>query len=68
MQNIGDGSLFDLKPANFNGVKCFSFRRIVDEADENMDDSFDTNCKPALQKLFPVLKEFIFGDWVQKFC
>jgi hypothetical protein len=40
---------------------------ISDLADEDMEDSFDVNCKPALQRMFPVLKEFIFGDRIQKF-
>jgi nucleoside phosphorylase len=57
-----------LSVANLNKVKAFSFRIISDLADENMNDSFDANCKPALQIMFPVLKEFIFGGWIQKFC
>jgi adenosylhomocysteine nucleosidase len=57
-----------LQTSKFNEVNRFSFRIIVDEADENMDDSFEANCKLALQEMFPVLKEFIFGGWVQKFC
>jgi nucleoside phosphorylase len=54
--------------ANLNKIKAFSFRVVSDLADENMEDSFDANCKPALQRMFPVLKEFIFGEWIQKFC
>ena len=57
-----------LQTAKFNEAKGFSFRIIVDEADEDMDGSFDKNCQPALQKLFPVLNEFVFGGWIQKFC
>ncbi len=56
-----------LQTARFNDVKRFSFRVIVDEADENMYDSFDTNCKSALQIIFPVVEEFIFGGWLKKF-
>jgi len=57
-----------LSVASLNKVKAFSFRVISDLADEDMKVSFDANCKPALQKMFPVLKEFIFGGWIQKFC
>jgi adenosylhomocysteine nucleosidase len=53
--------------ANLNQVKAFSFRVVSDLADEDMKESFDVNCKPALQRMFPVLKEFIFGGWIQKF-
>jgi nucleoside phosphorylase len=54
-----------LSVANLNKIKAFSFRVISDLADEEMDDSFDANCKPALQRMFSVLKEFIFEDWIQ---
>jgi adenosylhomocysteine nucleosidase len=57
-----------LSVANLNKVKAFSFRVISDLADEDMEDSFENNCNSALQKMFPVLKEFIFGGWIQKFC
>jgi adenosylhomocysteine nucleosidase len=57
-----------LSVANLNKVKAFSFRVISDLADENMDDSFENNFNSALQNLFLVLKEFIFGEWIQKFC
>jgi adenosylhomocysteine nucleosidase len=56
-----------LSVANLNKVKAFSFRVISDLADKDMEDSFNENCKPALQRMFPVLKEFIFGGWIQKF-
>jgi adenosylhomocysteine nucleosidase len=56
-----------LSVASLNRVKAFSFRVISDLADEDMKVSFDANCKPALQKMFPVLKEFIFGEWLNRF-
>ena len=56
-----------LSVANLNKVKAFSFRVISDLADEDMKVSFDANCKPALQKMFPVLKEFIFRGWLNRF-
>jgi len=57
-----------LSVANKNKVKSFSFRVISDLADESMEDSFNANCKPALRKMFPVLKEFIFNSWINKPC
>ena len=57
-----------LSVANKNKVKSFSFRVISDLADENMENSFDKHCSPALQKLFPVLREFIFNGWINKLC
>ena len=57
-----------LSVANLNKVKAFSFRVISDLADESMEDSFNANCKPALRKMFPVLKEFIFNSWINKPC
>ncbi len=56
-----------LKVAKLNEIKSLSFRVIVDEANESMEDFFDKNCKPALQKMFPVLKEFLFSGWIKKF-
>jgi adenosylhomocysteine nucleosidase len=56
-----------LSVANLNKVKAISFRVISDLADEDMKESFDANCKPALQKMFPILEVFIFGGWIQKF-
>jgi len=54
-----------LSVANLNKVKAFSFRVISDLADEDMKESFDANCNPVLQRMFLVLKEFIFGGWIQ---
>jgi nucleoside phosphorylase len=56
-----------LSVTDLNEVKAFSFRVISDLADEDMKVSFDTNCNSALQKMLPVLKEFILGGWIQKF-
>ena len=56
-----------LQTAKFNEKKRFSFRVIVDFADENMNDYFDKNCGLALKKMFPVLREFIFKGWINKF-
>jgi nucleoside phosphorylase len=56
-----------LSVANLNKIKAFSFRVISDLADKDMENSFNENCKPALQKTFPVLKKFIFRGWIQKF-
>jgi nucleoside phosphorylase len=55
-----------LKTAQLNGIKSFSFRVITDNADEHMDDDFNSNKKKALEIMFPVLKKFIFESWIIK--
>jgi len=55
-----------LKTAQLNGIKSFSFRVITDNADESMNDDFDTNCEKALKIMFPVLNEFIFEGWINR--
>ncbi len=49
-----------LKAAQLNGIKSFSFRVITDNADEHMDDDYNSNNKKALEIMFPVLNKFIF--------
>ncbi len=56
-----------LKVAQLNKVKSLSFRVITDNADEHMNDAFNTNSKKALEIMFPVLNEFIFEGWINKF-
>jgi len=55
-----------LKTAQLNGIKSFSFRVITDNADEDMNDDFNTNCEKALEVMFPVLNKFIFEGWINK--
>jgi len=55
-----------LKVAQLNKVKSLSFRVITDNADEHMNDAFNTNSKKALEIMFPVLNKFIFEGWINK--
>jgi len=53
-----------LKTAQINGVRALSFRITTDTACETMSEELKANWKKALQTLFPVLKEFLFGGWL----
>jgi len=55
-----------LKTAQLNGIESFSFRVITDNADEDMNDDFNTNWEKTLEIMFPVLNEFIFEGWINK--
>lgn len=55
-----------LKTAQLNGIKSLSFRVITDNADEDMDDDYNANNKKALEIIFPILNEFLFGGWINK--
>lgn len=55
-----------LKTAQLNLIPAFSFRIITDMAGENMKEQFNNNWEKALQVLYFVLKEFIFGGWLHQ--
>jgi len=55
-----------LKIAQLNGIESFSFRVITDNADEKMNDDYNANNKKALEIIFPILNEFLFGGWINK--
>ncbi len=55
-----------LKTAQLNGIKCFSFRVITDNADEEMENNFNANWKKALEIMYKALNKFIFKGWVNK--
>ena len=55
-----------LKTAQINGIKSLSFRVITDNADEDMNDDYNSNNKKAIEIMFPVLNKFIFEGWINK--
>jgi len=52
--------------AQLNGIKCFSFRVITDNADEEMKDNLNVNWEKALEIMFKALNKFIFKGWINK--